>query len=199
MTSVSIQPETGDAELISLTLEGHDKAFRQLMTRYLPLVYNFIYRMTANHELSEEMTQEAFVKAYHNLKSFDRNRPFKPWLLRIASNTTVTALRKQSRVVSLNALMEDAAFNEADYQERLDLPAAEDTLVRLERKLSSEEVMKVLGTLDEKYRQVLILRYTQDLSYEEIAESLNIPLNTVRTWIKRGLDKLKNQVKELQS
>lgn len=199
MPPVPIHQDTTDAELIALTLAGQDKAFRQLVNRYLSLVFNFTYRMTQNHELSEEMTQETFVKAYNSLKSFDRARPFKPWLLRIASNSTITALRRQSKVVSLSALMEENAWNEADYQERLlDYPAVEDTLSRLERKLSSETVMKVLDTLDEKYRQVLVLRYTQDLSYEEISETLNIPLNTVRTWIKRGLDRLKSQVKELQ-
>ncbi len=199
MPPVPTHQDTTDAELIALTLAGQDKAFRHLVNRYVTLVFNVIYRMTGNHELSEEMTQETFVKAYNHLQSFDRARPFRPWLLRIATNSTVTALRKQSKVVSLSAMLEENTWNEADYQERmLDYPPVEDTLSRLERKLSSEEVMKVLATLDEKYRQVLVLRYTQDLSYEEIAETLNIPLNTVRTWIKRGLERLKSQVKEFE-
>ena len=187
------QQQVDDARLIALSIEGDDRAFRDLMTRYLALVFNFIYRMTHNHELAEEMTQETFVKAYNHLKTFDQARPFKPWLLRIASNTTVTALRKQSKVVSLNAMMEEGSWNEAEHQTGEDIPT------RLEHKLSNEELMKVLGQMDEKYRQVLILRYTHDLSYDEIAESLNIPLNTVRTWIKRGLDRLKAQVKENQA
>jgi RNA polymerase sigma-70 factor (ECF subfamily) len=190
-TTNVLSPQTSDADLVELSLRGNEKAFRQLMQRYLPLVYNYLYRMTQNHEVSEEMAQEAFVKAYHKLKSFDRNRAFKPWLLRIASNATLTELRKQSKVVSLNALEEEGVWGEAEHQPE------EDLVVSLERKLSTEEVMKAMDRLDERYRRVLLLRYQQDLSYDDIAVTLNVPLNTVRTWIKRGLEKLKNEVKEM--
>lgn len=194
MTSIT-QPSTvlqpGDAELVERAVQGDEKAFSTLVNRYLSLVYNYLHRMTQNHEVSEEMAQEAFVKAYRNLKSFDRNRSFKPWILRIASNAAISHMRKQSRVVSLNAMQEDGAWDESQYQQ------AEDIVVQLERKLSSEEVMKALENLDEKYRQAILLRYQQELSYEEIAEALGIPLNTVRTWIKRGMDKLRNEVKEM--
>lgn len=194
MTSI-IQPPTalqpGDAELVERAVQGDEKAFSTLVNRYLSLVYNYLYRMTQNHEVSEEMAQEAFVKAYRNLKSFDRSRSFKPWILRIASNAAISQMRKQSRVVSLNAMQEDGAWDESQHQQ------AEDIVVQLERKLSSEEVMKALENLDEKYRQAILLRYQQELSYEEIAGALGIPLNTVRTWIKRGMDKLRNEVKEM--
>jgi RNA polymerase sigma-70 factor (ECF subfamily) len=136
------------------------------------------------------MAQEAFVKVYSNLKSFDRARPFKPWLLRIASNAAISELRRQSKVVSLNAMEEEGAWHEADFQQ------TEDTLTSLERQLSGEEVAKAMAKLDEKYRSVLLLRYQQDLRYEEIAESLELPLNTVRTRIKRGLEKLKATIQE---
>jgi RNA polymerase sigma-70 factor (ECF subfamily) len=180
-----------DSELIESSLFGDQKAFGQLVNRYLPQVYNFLYRMTQNADTSEEIAQEAFVKAFRNIKSFDRSRPFRPWILRIASNAAISELRKQSKLVSLNALEEEGAWGEADHQKD------EDIVVSLERKLSSEEVMKVMEQLDVKYRQVLLLRYQQELSYEEIAQALEIPLNTVRTWIKRGLEKLKNEVKEM--
>lgn len=185
----ALQP--GDAELIKHAMAGDQRAFSQLVKRYLPLVYNYLYRMTQNHEVSEEMAQEAFVKAYQSLKSFDQQRSFKPWILRIASNAAISHIRKQSRVVSLNALEEEGAWGEAEHQ------TSEDIVTQLERKLSTEEVLKALENLDEKYRQALLLRYQQDLSYEDIAQTLDIPLNTVRTWIKRGMDKLRNEVKEM--
>lgn len=194
MTLSATQPaqlQPSDAALVEQALRNDQKAFRQLVNRYLPLVYNYLYRMTQNHEVSEEMAQEAFVKAYNHLKSFDQSRSFKPWILRIASNAAISELRKQSKVVSLNALEEEGHWGEADHQ------PADDIVARLERKLSSEEVLNVLNKMDEKYRQVLLLRYKEELSYEEISQALNIPLNTVRTWIKRGLDKLKNDVKEM--
>ncbi len=182
-----------DSAFIDRTLCGDQKAFSQLMQRYLPAVYNYLYRMTQNHELSEEIAQEAFVKAYQNLKNFDRQRPFKPWILRIASNAAISQLRKQSRLVSLNAMEEEGTWTEAEHQ------TADDVVVQLERKLSTEEVLKALETLDDKYRQALLLRYQQDLSYEAVAETLGVPLNTVRTWIKRGTEKLKHAVKEMAS
>lgn len=187
--TLSLQPS--DNELVERALQGDQKAFGQLVNRYLPLVYNYLYRMTQNHEVSEEMAQEAFVKAFKNLKSFDKRRNFKPWILRIASNAAISELRRQSKVVSLNALEEEGQWGEANHQPE------EDAVTRLERKLSSEEVVKVLDRLDPKYRQVLLLRYQNELSYEEIAQAMDTPLNTVRTWLKRGMDKLKNEVKEL--
>lgn len=187
--TTALQP--GDAEWIERAVRGDQKAFSYLVNRYLPLVYNYLYRMTQNHEVSEEMAQEAFVKAYQNLKSFDPARSFKPWILRIASNAAISQIRKQSRLVSLNALEEEGVWGEAEHQ------TAEDLVTQLERKLSTEAVLKAMGNLDDKYRQALLLRYQQELSYEEIAEALSIPLNTVRTWIKRGMDKLRNEVKEM--
>jgi len=184
--------EPKDAELAASALRGDQKAFATLVNRYLPLVYNTLYRMTQNHELSEEMAQEAFVKAYNHLGSFDLERGnFKPWILRIASNAAISELRKQAKVVSLTALEESGSWGEADHQ------TSEDLVSTLERRLSTEEVMQAMQKLDAKYRQALILRYQQDLSYEEVAQALEVPLNTVRTWIKRGLEKLKAEVKEL--
>jgi RNA polymerase sigma-70 factor (ECF subfamily) len=187
--TTALQP--GDSELIERAVRGDQKAFSHLVNRYLPLVYNYLYRMTQNHEVSEEMAQEAFVKACQNLNNFDQARSFKPWILRIASNAAISQIRKQSRLVSLNALEEEGVWGEAEHQ------SVDDPVTQLERKLSSEAVLKAMGNLDDKYRQALLLRYQQELSYEEIAEALSIPLNTVRTWIKRGMDKLRNEVKEM--
>src|SRR5690242_11268026 len=89
--------EPKDAELAALTARGDQKAFGKLVNRYLPLVYNTLYRMTQNHELSEEMAQEAFVKAYNHIDTFDLERGnFKPWILRIATNAAISEIRKQS-------------------------------------------------------------------------------------------------------
>jgi RNA polymerase sigma-70 factor, ECF subfamily len=174
-----------DTELVALSVRGDAKAFQHLMERYLATVYNHLYRMTHNHELSEEMAQEAFVKAYRNLGSFDGARSFKPWILRIASNAAISALRKQSNVVSLDAMEESGhayepaarTFDEPDDQ--------------LDRKLTSQALVTAMQTLDEKYRAALLLRYQNDLSYEEVADTLGLPLNTIRTRLRRGLEKLR--------
>lgn len=194
------QPKTSflvpnDADLATLAREGDQKAFGKLVNRYLPLVFNTLFRMTQNHELSEEMAQEAFAKAFHHLNCFDSTRgSFKSWILRIATNAAISEMRKQSKVVSLNALEDAGHWGEAHHQLAND---SDDILNSLERRLSTEEVLQAMEKLDVKYRQALLLRYQNDLSYEEVAQALNIPLNTARTWIKRGLEKLKIQVKEM--
>lgn len=189
--TTAIAAEPSDAELAAGALEGDSKAFRTLVQRHLSMVYNYLYRMTRNHELSEEIAQETFMKAYQHLRNFDRTRRLRPWLLRIASNSAISALRRQGREVSLNALEDEGYWGEADHQ------PVDDMLVRLERKWSVEEVLKSLDQLNEKYRNVLLLRYQQELSYEEISIALDMPLNTVRTWIRRGLEKLKYELKEI--
>lgn len=168
-----------------------NRFFRELVSRYAGLVFNMTYRMTNNRELSEEITQDTFVKTYQHLAKFDTSKTFKPWLLRIASNTTISELRRrsnkqQSSVVSMSALEEDGW--------QLPDQVSDSQQVVLERQLADSEILALLNTLDEKYRQVLVLRYLKDLSYEEVSESLGIPLNTVRTWIRRGLESLRTEL-----
>lgn len=186
-TSLSLrggQPDD-DARLVALSRCGDAKAFRRLMERYLPAVYNHLYRMTHNHDLSEDMTQQAFVNAYRRLDAFDGGRSFKPWILRIASNAMLSVLRKPSTRVSLDA------WDEPDRAPEIAARTADDPEEQVERRLAGEAVMKALGALDDKYRQALLLRYQQDLSYEDVAAALELPVNTVRTRLRRGLEKLR--------
>jgi RNA polymerase sigma-70 factor (ECF subfamily) len=174
-----------DAHLVALSRRGDAKAFQRLMERYLPAVYNHLYRMTRNHELSEDMTQEAFINAYRRLDAFDGGRSFKPWILRIATNAMISALRKPSAQISLDA--EDETGRTPEIAAR----TADDPEEQVERRLAGEAVLKALATLDDKYSQALLLRYQQDLSYEDVALALDLPLNTVRTRLRRGLEKLR--------
>lgn len=190
MTVVSLVHS--DATLIAQVKAGNQRGFRDLVNRYVSLVYAYIYRMTQNAELSDEMTQDVFVKVHKYLHTFDETRPFKPWLLRIAANTTMSALRKQKKTVSLDALQEETPGKEwgADTQ-----PGNDPSHLAEVRDLS-QQVLAGMQTLAPNYRQVLLLRYSEALSYEEIAQTLEVPVNTIRTWIKRGREKLKAHVKE---
>lgn len=180
-----------DSELINRSVSGDAKAFRELVNRYSSLVYNYIYRMTQNVELTNDMTQEVFLKAHKHLRTFDANRPFKPWILRVASNTTLSELRRKSgNVVSLDALQEDAPGKEWGGE----TPESKNPANEAETREMSKMVLQVLDQLEPNYRQALLLRYTEELSYEEISQAMEVPLNTVRTWIKRGRDKLKTLV-----
>lgn len=200
-----LKPETRpleqerDAELATRSLGKDERAFRELVQRYSGLVYNIIYRMTNNRELSEEMTQEAFMKAYKNLRTYDTARPFRPWLLRIASNATLSELRKRGRhqATSLDELQESGFSVENEPNRHIQPGHGDEISTSLERSEASQQVLKAMDKLDPRYKQALLLRYQQDLSYEEVAEALEVPLNTVRTWLRRGLEKLRDEVKEL--
>src|SRR5690606_21335077 len=113
--SATATPAMDESTLIRRIRDGEGRLFRQLVDRHLGAVYNLIYRMTGNADTSEELTQETFVRAYQYLHRFDASRPLKPWLLRIASNVTVTHLRKTSRVVSLTELEESGQWEEAQF------------------------------------------------------------------------------------
>lgn len=191
-----LKPVT-DAELVARSLEGQEKAFRELVQRYHGLVYNVIFRLTQHRELSEEMTQEAFLKAYRNLHTYDPARAFRPWLLKIASNATLSELRKMNRqsTTSLNEL-EESGFS-PENAPHPDNVGRDEVSAALERADAGKVVLSALEKLDPRYKQALLLRYQHELSYEEVAETLEVPLNTVRTWLRRGLEKLRNEVKEL--
>jgi len=184
-----------DAELIQQVLNGKQaRAFQILMQRYLPLVFSYLYKMTQNHELSEELAQEVFVKVYTHLSTFNVDRSFKPWLMRIASNTAISHLRKNHHQnLSLNEMEDSIGFD-------LPSPQSNDNPENyLEEQYTSELIMSEVDKLPEKYRLPLLLRYQADYKYEEVAEAMDLPINTVRTRLKRGLEKLKERLLSLGS
>ncbi len=180
-----LKDKNKEIDWIINTLKGDHKAFQYLVEQYSRLVYNHIYRMSNSPDLADELTQEVFVKIYQKLNTFDQTKPFKPWLLRIASNTTLSAFRKQNKIVSLDALKESGQWKESD--------PSPDTSDLIEAQLSNEALLKMMNALDIRYRTVLLLRYKEELSYDEISETMNTPINTIRTWLKRGKDALQKE------
>lgn len=187
---VSLKPKSADEEKLAHAIRdvasGDARAFRVIVDLYAPLVFNFIFQMTQDATHTEDLVQETFLKVYQNLARYDRRRAFRPWLLKIASNTTLSSFRKRnvrdaSQVVNLDD-MQDATGYEPQAREETDLD--------VERRMTSEEVLKLIAQLKPNYRQALLLRFVHELSYEEVAEALDIPVNTVRTWIKRGREQL---------
>ncbi len=170
-----------------------EKAYRTLMNRYVKQIYNYLLKTYRDTSLAEEVTQDTFIKAYTNLKTFDTNRAFKPWLFRIASNTAVSYLRKHSKVVSLDAIEEASGQTIEALHTQSD---NEDSSTRLFPDMDPTTLDSLLEILKPNYRQVLVLRYIEDLSYEEIATTMDKPLNTIRTWLRRAKDQLANAYTE---
>jgi RNA polymerase sigma-70 factor, ECF subfamily len=165
--------------LVERTLAGEQVAFTQLMQRYAGAVFNLAYRMLGNAQDAEDASQEIFLRAYTRLETFDRTRRFSTWLLSIASNYCIDRLRRQ-RMSWLT--LDDVAYT---------LPSGERGPEG--RALAGEErdaVQRALMQLPDNYRQVMVLRYWNDLSYDEIAQATGLTESTIKTRLFRGRNML---------
>jgi RNA polymerase sigma-70 factor, ECF subfamily len=171
--------EKTDEELVALTLKKQD-FFACLVERYEPKLMRYIRRISAStQEDAEDLLQEIFVKVYRNLNDFDPDLKFSSWIYRIAHNQVVSAWRKtksRPQVVKFEADEDFLKFIAAD----VDL--ARDT----ERKFAGEDVRKMLENLDDKYKEVLVLKFLEGKDYQEISDILEKPLGTVATLINRA-------------
>ncbi len=178
--------DKNDAQLVCLAGKGDVKAYETLVRRYQKLVYNVLFQMLRNHETAADATQDTFLKAYKNLGSFRREAAFKPWLLKIATNTGLNIIRseKTRRHESLEALLEEAPYAE---------PAAAGGVEEaVEWNLSQAMLDEALQQLTERHRHVFILRYQHDLSYEDIASIMEEPETTIKSLLFRIRERLRN-------
>lgn len=165
-------------------LKGDESAFSMLTRRHLTGVYSFIVRFVGNAEEADDITQETFLKAWKSLKKYNQSSSkFKTWLFRIARNSAIDFLRKKKHVPfsqfetegGVNVLTETVADTE-------ELPDV--LLMKLE---DAKEVHATLELLPYKPREILLLYYTNDLTFEEIGEILGEPANTVKSRHRRAL------------
>lgn len=168
-------------------LEGDVNAFENLVTEHEKGVYAIAQRMTGNAEDAADMTQETFIKAYNSLSSFRGDSKFSVWLYRIATNVCLDFLRSRSRkpTVSLSVEDDDGEETQIDIADESQSPEQ-----LLERGLTRDAVRRGLKSLSPEYRQILLLREIQGLSYEEIAEALALEVGTVKSRIFRARKRL---------
>lgn len=185
-----------DELLVQRAKQGDPEAFSELVSLYEKKVYNLAYRLTGNHQDAEDMYQEAFLRVYRMLPDFRGDASFSTWLYRIVSNTCVDELRrrKRQRTVSINAAVET---NDGEMER--ELPSDEDTPEdQLQRVEVRHLVQYGLEGLDEEFRLVLVLRYVNELSYNQIAEATGLPLGTVKSRLNRALKALKEKLSDLE-
>jgi len=182
--------EVPDQDLINLTLAGNSRSFEALVRRYQKLVYNVVFRMVNCHEHAADITQETFLKAYQGLPSFRGGAPFKPWLLRIATNSALNAIRygKLHGHESLDQVLEaDPAFE----------PASSENIERsVELKFSQVMLLDALKYLSVRGRTAFVLRYQHDLPYEEIALVMQVPMTTIKSLLFKTRERLRKILKE---
>lgn len=176
-----------ELRIVESVLGGDVNAFETLVLSYEKNVYNLALRMVKNPEDASDMAQEAFIRAYNSLASFRGESKFSVWLYRIVSNVCLDFLRSRSRhpTVSLSVENDEGEETELDIPDESQSPEA-----LLERRLTRDSVRRGLDALSEEYRQILLLREIQGLSYDEIAETLSMELGTVKSRIFRARKKL---------
>lgn len=176
-----------EEKIIARVLGGDTDAFEALVTEYEKNVYHLALKMTGNTEDAADLSQEAFIKAFHSLSSFRGDSKFSVWLYRIVSNVCLDFLRRRSRRQTVSLSMEDEDGEEA----QLDIPDERQAPeLLLEKSMTREAVRRGLAQLPPEPRQILLLREIQGLSYEEIASVLGIESGTVKSRIFRARKKL---------
>ena len=176
-----------ETQIVRRVLEGDVNAFEDLVTEHEKGVYAIAQRMTGNAEDAADMTQETFIKAYNSLSSFRGDSKFSVWLYRIATNVCLDFLRSRSRkpTVSLSVEDDDGEETQMDIADESQSPEQ-----LLGRGLTRDAVRRGLKSLSPEYRQILLLREIQGLSYEEIAEALALEVGTVKSRIFRARKRL---------
>ena len=173
--------------IVQKVLKGDVNAFETLVLTYEKNVYNIALRMTGNSEDASDMTQEAFIKAYNSLQSFRGDSKFSVWLYRIATNVCLDFLRSRSRKPTVSLSMEDNDGEEVELDVADESQSPE---LLLDRQMTRESVRRGLDTLSPEYRQILLLREIQGLSYDEISQALGLEVGTVKSRIFRARKKL---------
>ena len=190
---MSTQPnETDERTLITRTLVGDDDAFAILVRTHQTSVYNITYRLVGQREVAQGLIQETFLRAFKALPTFDLNRPFGPWLYRIATNLSINWIRRaRAPTVSLEA---KSSMNEEEV-ELLEIPdSSSEPAARFTQAETQAELRQAILALPPDYRAVIELRHFQEMNYEEIAEALHMPIGTIKTRLFRARRLLRDRL-----
>lgn len=180
-----------DYELVLLALKDDQKAYASLLGRYRDAIYFMLLKMVNNSSDAEDLTIEAFGKAFKNLNQYTPNYAFSTWLFKIATNNCIDFIRKKKT----NTLSLDQASpieDSAPMAIPADLPDPEERMI-----IKQKEVVlrAIVLKLKPRYRKLIELRYFQELSYDEISEELEIPIGTVKAQLFRARELLYNILK----
>jgi RNA polymerase sigma-70 factor (ECF subfamily) len=169
---------------VERTLAGFDDGFQALVHRHQRSVYNLLARMLRNPALAEELAQDVFLKVFSHLRTFDPRFKFSNWILRIAHNTAIDAMRRRGP--------QELSLDDPDPREQANIdgalvdPGSDAAHRGAERRDLRRVLSDALDHLRPEYRQAVVLRYQEDRSYEEIVEITGVPLGTVKSHLHRA-------------
>jgi RNA polymerase sigma-70 factor (ECF subfamily) len=181
-----------DYRLVQASVNGDQKAYEELFKRYKDAIFFMLLKMVNNKNDAEDLTFEAFGKAFRNIKQYSPKYAFSTWLFKIASNNCIDFLRKKKgNTISIDG--KDDSNNERPITlESSGLNPEQDYIKKQKAKIMRNEV----GKLKERYRRLIELRYFEEFSYEEIAQELNLPIGTVKAQLFRARELLFHNLKD---
>lgn len=180
-----------DFGLVNRAKDGDQKAYADLMQRYKDSIYFMALKMVNNKDDAMDLTVETFGKAFENLEKYKPDFAFSTWLFRIATNNCIDFIRKKRiSLVSIDSLSDDGG-DERPLQIKSDTLNPEEESIK---KQQSKELKEIVDKLPLRYRTLIVLRYFDELSYEEIAQQLDLPLGTVKAQLFRARDLLSNVI-----
>lgn len=169
-----------ELDLIALARQGDRRAFGELVRRHRAGVINVVYRMCGDANLAEDAAQEAFIRAWQHLHNYQPRSPFRNWVYRIATNVALDVLRRERETVDIDGLPLEASDEEPE--------------ANVEGEERSERVRQAVLALPPASQTVLVLREYEGLSYQEIADTLNIPMGTVMSRLNYARDRLRKSL-----
>jgi RNA polymerase sigma-70 factor (ECF subfamily) len=192
-------PAATDQEVVTLARQGIETAYRELVRRYERPVFSLIFRMVRNRELAEDLSQETFIKVLNALDSYRPEYKFSSWVFKIANNAAIDHLRRRE----LDTLSLEGSPH-AETPQMVEATAlqigerGETQLEEVENKELGGEIERAIAKLRPEYRTCILLRHVEGRAYEEIAEILNLPLGTVKTYIHRARNELRISLAHLK-
>ncbi|HEV8591369.1 MAG TPA: sigma-70 family RNA polymerase sigma factor [Pyrinomonadaceae bacterium] len=185
--TISNLREFTDVELIADAIGGREDRFEELVRRYQRPIIGYVFRMLGDYEASLDVSQDVFIKVYNSLTRYSSEYKFSTWLYRIAHNAAIDHLRRNS--VSPQSIETENADGTYQLQIESPLPNPEQDRERSEWRTEIEAVVKCLPAA---YRELILLRHAQDLSYDEIAEVTQLPLGTVKNRLFRAREMMRD-------
>jgi RNA polymerase sigma-70 factor (ECF subfamily) len=183
-TPIALATALADSELVQSTLAGRESDFAELVRRYQRPIAAYVYRMVGDYDAALDLTQEVFIKVYASLSRYRPEFKFSTWIYKIAHNAAIDHLRRHATREAVANSDDNRA--EATVESRRLSPEQES-----ERSERCSEIEEVVQLLPAPYRELILLRHAQDLSYEEIAEVTGLPLGTVKNRLFRAREAMR--------
>lgn len=172
-----------DEDLMEMFQKGNETAFNELVFRYEKRLHNFLYRYTHNHQDCEDLVQETFLRVHKSKHLYERIAKFSTWMYTIALNLAKSLYKKKQKMLKFSIHEDENDPNDYEFQIEDNSILADE---ELHQKLCIEQLKKALDTLPDEFKEVVVLRDIQELTYEEISEKTGVPMGTVKSRINRG-------------